>query len=84
MLKCINIPRGVANLFLPGLAIPASFNERTQYRPDKLMIDVGEDDMKVELMSNYLSILSPISAKKGKSEIFPDNLFQAYFGALNG
>ena len=82
MIKCLTIPRGVANLFLLDCANVGVFDERTQHRPDKLMIKYGEDNIKHEMISNYISVQSPISAVKGTSEIYPNNLYEAYFGAL--
>lgn len=84
MIKCITVPRGVANIFLLDCADVGTFSERNEHRPDKLMIEMGEDSISHEMISNYMSVKSPISAKKGTSEIFPNSLFKAYFGALNG
>lgn len=80
MLKPITIPRGVANIFLLGLSTVSVYTEQTEHRPDKLMDDVDEDSMRYEILSNYLSVISPISATKGKGEVFPMQLFDSYFG----
>ena len=79
MIKPLTIPRGVANLFILGLATVDSFNEKTQYRPDKIHEDNQISGIKDEIVDNYISVISPITATKGKAEIFIQPLFKSYF-----
>lgn len=79
MIKPITIPRGVANLFILGLATVDVYNEKTQYRPDKIHEDNQISSMKDEIVNNYISVISPISATKGKAEVFAQPLFKSYF-----
>ena len=83
LLKPISIPRGVANIFVLGLSNLDVFNEKTQYRPDKLHAENGTDSMTDEITDNYMSVVSPIEARKGTGEILTDSLFKSYFGVLS-
>ena len=80
MIKPISIPRGIANIFLIGLANADSYNEETQYRPDKIHSNNGISGIKDEIIDNYISVMSPIEACKGTIEIFVQPLFKSYFG----
>ena len=79
MLNPIMIPRGVSQLFLIGQADVYEFDESTKNRPDKVLDNCGQYGIKSEIVSNYVSVQSPISAVKGTAEIVPKSLFRAYF-----
>ena len=79
MISPINIPRGVANLFVLGLGSIDTFDEETQFRPDKIHHKNSSSRIKDEMIDNYISMISPISAVKGSAEIFTNSLFKSYF-----
>lgn len=81
MIKPITIPRGIANIFILGLATADFYDEATQYRPDKIHSNNGISGVKDEIVNDYLSVTSPIEARKGTGEIFADSLFKSYFEA---
>jgi len=79
MIKPVNIPRGTAILFSIGLVAYDVYTEATQYRPDQILEKNGISGIKNEVLDNYMSICSPISAVKGKRELFVSDLFRSYF-----
>lgn len=79
MLKPLNIPRGVAKIFMLGNSNEIVINETYNHRPDRILANYGMKSIMKELVNNYLSNISPISCKNGTEYIVTDSLFNAYF-----
>ena len=75
MISPLKIPRGVANLFAIGMAEGDIVNENTQFRPDFL-----NNDIRTEIINNWMTNISPISLEKKQAYIFVDVTFISYFG----
>ena len=77
MVKPLNIPRGVAYLFVQDLFYGETVTEDTQYRPDFL-----NNDMRNEIINNHLSNISPISLTKKRYYMISEVMFMSYFGRI--
>ncbi len=77
MMKPLNIPRGVANLFCQDLVYGEEVTEDIQYRPDFL-----NNDMRNEIINNHLTNVSPISLLKRSYYLIADVMFMSYFGRI--
>jgi hypothetical protein len=77
MMKPLKIPRGVAYLFCQDLVTGDEATEDTQYRPDFL-----NNDMRNEIINNWLSHISPISLVKKTPYLISDVMFMSYFGRI--
>lgn len=79
MLKPLNVPRGVAKIFMIGSSTEIVIDETYNHRPDRILASVGMKSIMKEFINNYLSNVSPISCKNGTTYIVTDSLFNAYF-----
>ena len=79
MLKPLNIPRGVAKIFMIGNSTETIIDETYNHRPDRVLSSSGMKSIMKELVNNYISNISPISCKNGTTYIITDSLFNAYF-----
>ena len=77
MIKPLYIPRGVAYLFCQGHMSGNTVNEDTQHRPDFL-----NNEMRNEIINNWMNKCSPISLTKRKSYGIADVMFMSYFGRI--
>lgn len=76
-MKPLIIPRGIANIFSVGLCDEGSITEKYEHRPDLI-----NRSMKEEIINNYMSLTSPVSATKGKSYKMTSLMFRTYFGGI--
>jgi hypothetical protein len=76
-MKPLKIPRGIAMLFCQGLATSVMVDEDNQYRPDFL-----NNDMRNEVINNWMTNVSPISLTKRRHYMITDVMFMSYFGKI--
>ena len=79
MIKPLNIPRGIANLFAIGNSSEIPIIQMWEKRPDQILESIGQKSMKKELINNYVSNQSPITMKIGDRYVITDSLFGGYF-----
>ena len=77
MIKPLKIPRGVAYLLCQDLIYSETVTEDNQYRPDFL-----NNDMRNEIINNWMTKTSPISLKKKDDYIICEVMFMSYFGRI--
>lgn len=84
MIQATKIPRGVANIFVIDEKKEVVVNEKYSHRPDLILDSEGNKNLYKEIMNNYMSNTSPISCDKNIVYTETDELFNSYFGVLNG
>ena len=77
MVKPLKIPKGVSYLFCQDHFYYDTISESTQHRPDFV-----NNNMRNELINNYMSNTSPISLTKKTFYIITDTLFMSYFARI--
>ena len=80
MIHPLNIPRGVGNIFKLCNCFELLCRQEWTHRPDQLINDMAPmPSMKLEILDNYVSNISPISLKTGSAYTMVDNMFKEYF-----
>lgn len=82
MINGFKLPRGVCDIFkmneCNGFRITENYNHRT----DRILEFSGNSSVEMEILTNNLNNVSPISIKKNDTYLIMGNRFYSYFGRI--